>query len=83
MLPAPWSRLLVQFFLMDQMKTGVSGSANVPELGRAASVGVFPPDFRPVSVTGVDEPSQGSEATGRGVVEETGRAAGLLSWPRR
>lgn len=54
MLPAPWSRLLVQFFLMDQMKTGVSGSANVPELGRAASAGAFPADFRPVAVTGVD-----------------------------
>lgn len=51
--------------------------------GRVCGVCFFPPNFRPVAVTGVDEPCQGSEATGRGVVEETGRAAGLLSWPQR
>lgn len=31
-----------------------------------ASAGVFPLDFRPVAVTGVDEPCRGSEATGCG-----------------
>lgn len=51
---------------MDQVKTGVSGSAIVLELDRARLWGFFPPDYRPVAVTGVDEPCHGSEATGCG-----------------
>lgn len=51
---------------MDQVKTGVSGSAIVLELDRARLWGFSPPDYRPVAVTGVDEPCHGSEATGCG-----------------